>query len=191
MASPKDALRSTVSATRRARTDADRDTARAAVRTVVLQRCRARGWQCVAAYVPLRSEPGSLELLDDLVSQGVAVLVPLLLPDRDLDWVAWPGKRPLGREAINRADAVLVPALAVASSDGTRLGRGGGSYDRALPRCRPGAEVAALLFADELVTSLPRDDWDVAVSAVASPAGWTAVGTSTRNTGGTPTGWQS
>ena len=41
----------------------------------------------------------------------------------------------LGVDAIATADVVLVPGLAVAA-DGMRLGRGGGSYDRAL---RPGA----------------------------------------------------
>ncbi|MGI8761179.1 MAG: 5-formyltetrahydrofolate cyclo-ligase, partial [Jatrophihabitantaceae bacterium] len=73
--------------------------------------------------------------------------------------------------AVAAADAVLVPALAVAR-DGTRLGRGGGSYDRALLRRRPGAPAAALLFDGELLDALPREQWDVPVQAVVLPAGW-------------------
>ena len=78
-------------------------------------------------------------------------------------------------DAIGRAEAVLVPASAVAP-DGTRLGRGGGSYDRALRRCTPGTPRIALLFDDELVAELPRDDWDEPVTAAVRPLGWTDVG---------------
>ena len=56
--------------------------------------------------------------------------------------------------------------------DGTRLGRGGGSYDRVLRRIPAGIPVAALLFEGELVDELPSDDWDMPVTAVVTPAGW-------------------
>ena len=50
------------------------------------------------------------------------------MPDGDL----------LGVDSVAEADLVLVPALAV-GADGTPLGRGGGSYDRALARVPAGA----------------------------------------------------
>ena len=102
------------------------------------------------------------------------MLVPHTLADRDLDWHRWRDATPLGVDAIGRADAVLVPALAVAR-DGTRLGRGGGSYDRALPRTA--AVRVALLYEDELVPTLPRAPWDVPVHAAVRPSGWTELGT--------------
>jgi 5-formyltetrahydrofolate cyclo-ligase len=147
--------------------------ARAALRRVVLERCALERWTRVAAYVPLRTEPGSTELLDGLVSAGVDVIVPVLLEDNDLDWRQWgPVDGPLlGVDAIAGVDAVLVPALAVAA-DGTRLGRGGGSYDRALNRVTAATTVVALLFDGEAVNHLPADPWDVPVGAVATPAGW-------------------
>lgn len=169
----KAALRRHFLARRRALSDAQIAAARQGVREAVLRRCRERGWRCVAAYEPLRTEPGSTALLDGLAAAGVEVIVPVLLPDRDLDWSRWrdtPGG-PLGTAAIARADAVLVPALAVAH-DGTRLGRGGGSYDRVLPRVPAGVPVAALLHAGELVASLPWQPWDVRVGAVVLPDGW-------------------
>lgn len=132
------------------------------------------GWRRVAGYVPLRTEPGSLELLAALRARDVEVLVPITLPDRDLDWARWEpgGLGPaLGRDAVGGVDAVLVPALAVAD-DGTRLGRGGGSYDRALTRVRPHVPTAALLHAGERTALLPRDAWDVPVTAAVTPAGW-------------------
>ncbi len=173
-------MRAELLVARRERAAGDVSAARAAVRAVVLNRATAAGWRCVAAYVPLRTEPGSLELLDCLVATGVRVLVPVLLPDNDLDWAEWDARSgasgaPVGVREIEAADAVLVPALAVAR-DGTRLGRGGGSYDRALRRARPGAVVVALLFDGELVDALPRDEWDVPVTAVVLPSGWHAVG---------------
>lgn len=181
----KASLRASLGAVRRARTDAAIEAARAAVRDVVVAQVSARGAQRVAGYVPLRTEPGSVELLDALVAAGVETLVPLTLPDRSLDWVRWPapvgaaaaadGVPGLGVDAIAGVDVVVVPALAVAA-DGTRLGRGGGSYDRALARVRPSALVVALVYDDELVPSLPAEPWDVPVGAVATPSGWWAVG---------------
>lgn len=157
---------------RRALTAGQIEAARASVRAAVLARHAEAGWSTVGAYLPLRTEPGSHELLDELVRRGARVLVPVTLPDRDLDWVALPGDEPLGRDAISTADAVLVPALAVAA-DGTRLGRGGGSYDRALARVRAGTPVAALLYDAELVQQLPAEPWDRPVTAVVTPLiGW-------------------
>jgi 5-formyltetrahydrofolate cyclo-ligase len=144
--------------------------ARAAVRAAVVRRCIEAGWTSVAAYLPLRTEPGSPELLDDLVRLGIRVLVPVTLPDRDLDWVALPGDVALGTDAVAGADAVLVPALAVAA-DGVRLGRGGGSYDRALARVPAGVPVVALLHDGEAVTHLPSDAWDRPVTAFVTPSG--------------------
>ncbi|HEY2296884.1 MAG TPA: 5-formyltetrahydrofolate cyclo-ligase [Jatrophihabitans sp.] len=160
---------------RRTLSPAQIETARTDVRAAVVQRCIDARWTTVAGYLPLRTEPGSHELLDELVEHGVRVLVPVMLPDRDLDWVALPGDVPLRPDAIASAQAVLVPALAVAA-DGTRLGRGGGSYDRALARVPAGIPVAALLYDGEVVAHLPRDPWDRPVNAYVTPStGWVDI----------------
>jgi 5-formyltetrahydrofolate cyclo-ligase len=167
-------LRAHFGAARTAMSDAERERARDAIRDAVLRRVDELGAHCVAAYIPYRTEPGSVNLLASLAARGVRVLVPITLPDRDLDWAQWSSNSvgpALGMDAIAAAEVVLVPALAVAH-DGTRLGRGGGSYDRALARCHPGASVVALLFADEVVQSLPSDAWDRPVAAVVTPEGW-------------------
>jgi 5-formyltetrahydrofolate cyclo-ligase len=182
--STKSELRGQLIAARRRRDALEVGAARAAVRRVILASPLLRQARCVAAYVPLPSEPGSPELLDALVTGGFRVLVPVLLPDNDLDWTDWtdwtggtsgangPGGSPLGADAIASADLVLVPALAVAR-DGTRLGRGGGSYDRALARVPDGVPLVALLFDGELVAALPAEPWDRRVTAVVTPSGWT------------------
>jgi 5-formyltetrahydrofolate cyclo-ligase len=173
-ATTKEVLRREFSAARAALSPDALEAARTAVREAVLARAAAAGWRRVAAYVPFRSEPGSLPLLAALRERGVEVLVPITLPDRDLDWAVWApdGQGPaLGPDAVRAVDVMLVPALAVAD-DGTRLGRGGGSYDRALARIRAGTPVAALLHAGERVSTLPRAEWDVPVSDAVSPTGW-------------------
>lgn len=168
----KQDLRDELLQLRRALTPAQIEMAREAVGSAVVRRCVDAGWRTVAAYLPLRTEPGSHQLLDALVARGVRVLVPVTLPDHDLDWVALPGDVPLGTDAIATAQAVLVPALAVAA-DGTRLGRGGGSYDRALARVPAGVPIAALLYDGEAVAHLPSDPWDRPVTAYVTPsAGW-------------------
>jgi 5-formyltetrahydrofolate cyclo-ligase len=164
-------LREELSTARRALSAEQLDAARAAVRAHVLAAVQAG---TVAAYEPLRTEPGSVQLLAALHERGIRVLVPHTLPDRDLDWMPWSpsGHGPLlGLDAVAAAELVLVPALAVAR-DGTRLGRGGGSYDRALRRVGPQAVTAALLFDGEVLPGLPRASWDVPVAAAVTPSGW-------------------
>jgi 5-formyltetrahydrofolate cyclo-ligase len=72
-------------------------------------------------------------------------------------------------DAVARADLVLVPALAV-DRGGVRLGRGGGSYDRALTRVGPGIPTIALLYDGELLDEVPADDHDQRVRLVARPS---------------------
>lgn len=193
----KQQLRERLLAARRSRRPDEIVAARAGVQAAIRTHAEQAGWRCVAGYLPLRTEPGSLDALADLRALGVQVLVPVLLADRDLDWTQWDGTQwdgaqwdgtqwdgtqwdgpdqdtpvgaPLGVDAIATADAVLVPALAVAH-DGTRLGRGGGSYDRALARVPAGVPRVALLFDGELVAELPREPWDQPVTAVITPSG--------------------
>ena len=80
---------------------------------------------------------------------------------------------PLGPEAVAMADVVLLPGLAV-SADGWRLGRGGGSYDRALARVPVGTFTCVLLYDDEVGVPVPVDPHDRRVRAAASPSGASA-----------------
>ncbi len=143
----------------------------------------ARGHLVVAAYVPMPGEPGGPGLVRALAGAVPTLLLPVLLADRDLDWAAGAGDLVpgpggflapvgprLGPAAIARATLLLVPALAV-DRTGRRLGRGGGSYDRALTRVPPGVPVVALLYGSELVDRVPTDRHDRPVTAVLRPTG--------------------
>ncbi|PSK58900.1 5-formyltetrahydrofolate cyclo-ligase [Micromonospora sp. MH33] len=68
------------------------------------------------------------------------------------------------------ADLVVVPALAV-DRRGYRLGRGGGSYDRALARVPATVPTVALLHDGELVEVVPAQPHDRPVRFVITPGG--------------------
>lgn len=160
-----------------------------AERSLALPEVAAAG--CVAAYSSFGTEPPTEALLEALRHAGMRVLLPVVLDDLDLDWAEYEGPESLGftlrgmaepigprlgLDAIAAADVVLVPALAVAR-DGVRLGKGGGSYDRALARARPGALVVALLWDGELheAGELPAEPHDHPVGAVVTPTATTRL----------------
>jgi 5-formyltetrahydrofolate cyclo-ligase len=139
----------------------------------------------VAAYVSVGREPGTGPLLAGLEAAGKRVILPLLQPDDDLDWAVYrgpdslvPARRgllepvgtPLGPYAIGTADCVIVPGLAV-DRTGLRLGRGGGSYDRALGRVPVGTFTCVVLQAGEVRDEVPADPHDRQVTAVVTEDG--------------------
>ena len=83
---------------------------------------------------------------------------------------AQPDGEVLGAESLKEADLIVIPALA-ASADGTRLGQGGGWYDRALVHRRPGTPVVATIFDDEVLEAgvIPAEPHDVPVDAIITP----------------------
>jgi 5-formyltetrahydrofolate cyclo-ligase len=76
----------------------------------------------------------------------------------------------LGPAAVATADVVLTPGLAV-DRTGMRLGRGGGSYDRALGRVPVGTFTCTLLHDGELVERVPAAPHDRRVAAAVTPSG--------------------
>lgn len=127
------------------------------------------------SYESLPHEPPTAALNTALRAAGWQVLVPITLPDLDLDWcdLADADRTPLGTAAPARADLALIPGLAV-DHHGTRLGQGGGCYDRVLPRLRPGTPVAVLLHPGEHTSAtLPREPHDQPVSTVLTAEGVT------------------
>jgi 5-formyltetrahydrofolate cyclo-ligase len=163
--------------------DSERTVAGRLIRDNVLELPQVAAAGTVAAYYSVGTEPDTRGLLFALWKRGSYVILPVLLPDGDLDWASYegpeslvPGPRGLlqpaepvrGPEAIARAHVVLVPALGV-DGRGHRLGRGAGSYDRALARVHGQVPVIALLYDDELLPGLPAEPHDRPVTAIARP----------------------
>jgi 5-formyltetrahydrofolate cyclo-ligase len=139
------------------------------------------------AYVPVGTEPGSIEMLDVLLRRSARVLLPVARTTGDgvpmpLRWGEYrPGELVPGRwgllepsgpvlpeSALAEASLVIVPALAV-DRRGVRLGRGRGFYDRSLAGRDPRARLMALVRDVEFVDELPAEAHDVAMTHVITP----------------------
>ena len=179
----KGTLRRRQVAARTAMPDSIRNESGRLIRDHVLEMPQVTSAGTIAAYYSVGTEPDTRGLIFALWKRGSYVVLPVLLPDGDLDWASYEGPESLapgprgvlqpvepvrGTGTVARADVVLVPALAV-DVRGRRLGRGGGSYDRALARVGPQVPTIALLYDSELLPSVPAEEHDQAVRAVARP----------------------
>jgi 5-formyltetrahydrofolate cyclo-ligase len=141
----------------------------------------------VCAYVPVGAEPGSIELLDVLLSHADRVLLPVARTTADDNAVAlqWGQYRPgqlvtarfglleppgpwLPATTVAEAGVVLVPALAV-DRTGARLGRGRGFYDRSLVLRGPDARLIAVVRDEELLDEVPHEPHDVPMTHALTP----------------------
>lgn len=147
----------------------------------------------VAAFVSMGTEPPMGALLGALLDAGARLLVPRLGAGRDLGW-AWLGdlddlrdmgeRRPrepqagtLPADAMRSVDLVVMPALGI-DTDGNRLGRGGGWYDRMLALRAPGTPAVAVIYPWELMvgSALPHAPHDMPVDATLTDAGISPCG---------------
>lgn len=174
----KDALRTTVYAARADVTD-DRWRTEDETRTArILEWTGTLPAGVAAVYASRQGEPDTAALITALAEAGWRVLLPVIR--RDVDW-AWfegwdrmaagwrgipqPTGPRLGAEALVRATLILVPCLGI-GRDGTRLGTGGGWYDRALLHAVPDAVVGTLVNEREVVDAVPVEPWDLPVDVV-------------------------
>lgn len=143
----------------------------------------------VTAYSPSADEADVMPLAREMAVRGARLAFPVASGGRELQWALWDGKSPfvpspargfgdepdgprLGVAALAEAALVLAPAVAVDRS-GTRLGHGGGYYDRALRHLRPGSPVVVVVHPWELLEggALPRHEHDVPVDAALTADG--------------------
>ena len=75
----------------------------------------------------------------------------IAVPEDDVD-PAWP-------------DAIIVPGVAF-TSDGRRVGQGGGWYDRFLPQRRPECITIGVCFAPQILADVPIEPHDVVLDHI-------------------------
>jgi 5-formyltetrahydrofolate cyclo-ligase len=183
LAERKSVLRRRLRAARNRLDPAERAAAGRALMDAVLELPEVGMAGTIAAYLSVGSEPPTGRLVYALWKRGSYLLLPVLQDDNDLDWASYEGpdslapgphglleptQRRRGPGAIASADLVIVPALA-ADRAGNRLGRGGGSFDRALARVGAAVPTIALLYDDELLDEVPAGPHDQRVRAVGQP----------------------
>jgi 5-formyltetrahydrofolate cyclo-ligase len=186
----KEGLRRAIRTARDVRSERLRREAAEALADVVETIPEVKDARCVAVYAARPTEPGTTPLMDRLAARDVRVLLPVLGTGLQRNWAEYagrddlrvraPGRPPepgtpeLPAEAVEDADVVLVPALAV-DTTGMRLGQGGGWYDRVLQHTRPGARVVAVVFPEEVYDAaerpLPSEPHDSACRPSRRPRG--------------------
>lgn len=134
----------------------------------------------VMLYMPLATEVDTTTLAIRCFQTGKIVCVPKVDWDRrDMHAVEIRSfddnmetdehglRTPRGGQLLppSAIDLVVVPALAY-DTQGSRLGRGGGYYDRYLSRLRRSATAVGVAFDTQIIDEVPSDERDVSVDTV-------------------------
>lgn len=143
----------------------------------------------VLVYLHIPGEPDCTPILDAALAAGktlcapevsweTGTLTPVRLRHGAGGWrltpparhgVRGPQRDRAGGDEIDPGaiDLALVPGLAF-DLRGGRLGRGGGFYDRLLPRLSPRASACGVCFDAQIIEAVPMNESDAAVDALAT-----------------------
>jgi 5-formyltetrahydrofolate cyclo-ligase len=126
----------------------------------------------VALYAAVGREVPTSGIRRALGERGARLAYPrvaeggLVLHQLDSHGTLRPGYRGIPEPAAEEptvspeeVDLFVIPGL-LFDRAGNRLGRGGGHYDRLLAAARPGANRIGLCYAEQVIESVPVDDWD-------------------------------
>lgn len=138
----------------------------------------------VSGFAAIRDEIDPSALLDWLHREGFKLALPVMegrakplvmrawAPGDEMSTVQWGIREPLATKAEVYPDVLLVPLLAF-DRRGSRLGYGGGFYDRTLQKLRARAAVTAVgISYNELeVDAVPHESYDQRLDWVLTPSG--------------------
>ncbi|MFD2647289.1 5-formyltetrahydrofolate cyclo-ligase [Devosia albogilva] len=138
--------------------------------------------EAVAAYWRVRDEVDCQPILIRLMDSGQTVILPVVTgPDQPLDMRIWEAGTPLFEAGFGTLapselaprrdpDLMLMPLLGFDAS-GTRLGYGGGYYDRTLAHLPRRPKLIGLAFSAQELDAIPREPHDVPLDAVITEHG--------------------
>ena len=173
-------------ARRRARTSAEHRELASEISDALGSLISELGATSVAIFLSTPQEPQTRDAIRVLSAHGVRCYAPLSQAEGVMTWAPidshTPERAGLGGmpepdvgEGVSSntiiVDVVICPAAAV-DDTGTRLGWGGGFYDRFLANLPAETPVFALVFDDDVVSGLPGEAHDFPVSGVVTPSGW-------------------
>lgn len=140
------------------------------------------GWRqgdCVYCYMSVRNEAGTKQLIRELWDRNIFVAVPrvqgsemafyYITRPEDLRPGALGIPEPVKgcRKAAQRNAPVIVPGVAF-GQDFSRLGYGGGYYDRFFKR-EPRHRKIGICYEFQLETALPAEPFDVKMDVIVTP----------------------
>lgn len=136
----------------------------------------------VAVYWRIRDELDCQPILVKLMDSGQTVVLPVVIgPDEPLDLRVWEQGASLYEAGFGtlapadlapraEPDVVLMPLLGF-DKNGTRLGYGGGYYDRTLARLKKRPLLVGLAFSVQELDRIPREAHDVPLDAIVTETG--------------------
>ena len=136
----------------------------------------------IACYLSSPVEPNTRPFLNWAFAQVITILFPIAREDGLLDWVIGDGESertglygipevvgdiqpPI---AIEQVQLIIAPALAV-DTEGNRLGKGRGYYDKVLGSMTAPPPTYAVVFDDEYLDHVPHASVDRHVDGVVTP----------------------
>lgn len=175
----KATLRRTLMERREAMPVVVRQTASAVIAAHLAALIRAEKPRAVALYLPIKGEV-DLTSLPKLAPDAVYAL-PIIGAARSMSFHIWTVDSPLtanrfgilepkgGREVhLGLGDLILVPSVAI-DHHGTRLGYGGGYYDRYL--AQSAASAIGVVYQDFFLRTLPAEAHDYPFARIATGEG--------------------
>lgn len=178
----KVALRRDAHAARAALSAAYRAEAAERLAEIALAGLALSSHRTVAGYWPIRDELDCRPLLRKLRASGLGVALPVVRGrEEPLDFRLWTAEVALVPAGFGTLappldapaavpDLVLLPLLGFDDS-GTRLGYGGGFYDRTLAALPVRPRLVGLAFAAQHLAAIPRDQHDIPLDAVVTEDG--------------------
>jgi 5-formyltetrahydrofolate cyclo-ligase len=178
----KAALRLEAHAARSALSQAQRSEAAATVAQLFFEDIALRSSDVVAAYWRIRDELDCQPILVRLMDSNQTVVLPVVVgAEQPLELRVWEQGASLYEAGFGtlapselapqtEPDIVIMPLLGF-DSQGTRLGYGGGYYDRTLAHMNKTPKLIGLAFAAQELDSIPRDSHDVPLDAIITEAG--------------------
>ena len=179
----KRALRAELRERRQLLSDAQRETAAAAIGARLDALVDSIGARSSSCFLSTTTEPGTRDFVARAVRRGIRVLLPITRADGLLDWAVAtddgeiaeglhglpePTGEVLSPMAVNDVDLMIIPAAAV-DRTGMRMGWGRGYFDKTIGSMQKCPPVYAVIYDSEVLDSLPREVHDQPVTGVVTP----------------------
>jgi 5-formyltetrahydrofolate cyclo-ligase len=175
----KDFLRTKYLNIREAMLNDEKATANKKICSIIKQHNKIIDGNNIMVYVSVSGEVDTYDIIDHLLQAGKNVYVPVVNGNEiqvskigrleDLS----PGRFGIPEPAFDNVnivepdilDVIIVPGVSF-SSNGARLGRGGGYYDRFLSKISVKAAVIGICYNNQIENSIPEYENDIRVHEV-------------------------